>query len=93
MSNILSDIGVKTYYVMPTIGQFKVTITPEIDRYTKKLFYYTLNVGGHYDKCVNITIHPPDSSKSKELKLSWAEVQKKNCTINSQVIRGTATVQ
>jgi len=81
------------YYVIPTIGQFKVTITPQYNFYNKHIVDYTiLNVGGNVDKCVNITIHPKHSPRHKELLLSWAEVIDKDCTVNSQVIKGDATV-
>jgi hypothetical protein len=93
MASSRNDI-VSEYYVMPTIGQFKVTITEKKHPYnSSKLLHTTLNVGGHYDKCVNITILPPEARDSKELKLSWAEIHKKQCTVDSQVIRGTATVE
>lgn len=82
------------YYVIPTFGQFKITVTIQKHPYdNSKILHTTLNVGGPYDKCVNITIPPPDTHDNKELKLSWAEVQKKQCTVNSQVIRGSATVE
>jgi hypothetical protein len=84
----------KEFYVIPTIGQFKVTVTPHYDFYDKtKISFYILNIGGVSDKCVNITIHSEDSPRRKEFILSWAEVLGKGCTINSQVIRGDSTVQ
>jgi hypothetical protein len=84
----------REFYVIPTIGQFKVTVTTNYDFYDKhKINHYILNIGGNYDKCVNITIHPQDSQKSKELILSWAEVLGKECTTNSQIIKGDATVK
>lgn len=83
-----------TYYVIPTIGKFKVTITKEFDFYNKsKINHYILNIGGNYDKCVNITIHPEDSLKSKELILSWTEIIDKQCTVNSQIIKGQKTIE
>lgn len=82
------------YYVIPTIGQFKVTITPTYDRTdTQKVLFYVLNVGGNTDKCVNITLYPEDSPNSKELILSWTEVIDKSCTTDLQIIKGTATVE
>ena len=82
------------YYVIPTIGKFKITITPTYDFYDKKkINHYVLNVGGNYDKCVNITIHPENSPKNKELILSWTEVIGKECTLDGQIIKGDSTVQ
>jgi hypothetical protein len=84
----------KEFYVIPTIGQFKVTITPNYDFYNRtKINNYVLNVGGQMDKCVNITIHSEDSNKKEEMILSWAEVIGKNCTVDSEIIRGDATVK
>lgn len=81
------------FYVIPTIGQFKVTITPEYSsRDNSKIAYYILNVGGNFDKCVNLTLHPEDSSNSKKIILSWTEIIDKDCTIDSQIIKGPATI-
>lgn len=81
------------HYVIPTIGQFKVTLIPEYDaRNRSKISYYILNVGGKFDKCVNLTLHPEDSPDSKTILLSWTEIIDKECTVNSQIIKGNATV-
>jgi hypothetical protein len=56
----------KEFYVIPTIRQFKVTITPNYDFYNRtKINNYVLNVGGQMNTCVNITIHSEDSNKKK----------------------------
>lgn len=82
------------YYVIPTIGQFKVTITTVYDLYDRtKINHYLLNVGGNYDKCIFITIYPSESTKSEEIILSWAEVIDKECTVNSQIIKGHKTIE
>ena len=83
----------ETYYVIPTNGVFKITVTPYNDPRTNKLSYYVLNVGGDIDKCVNITIHSEDSKRSKELLLSWTEVIGKECSVDGQLIKGDSTVQ
>jgi hypothetical protein len=85
---------IKEYYVIPTIGKFKVTVTTTYDVYDKsKVLYYILNIGGAYNKCVNITIRPAESPRNKEIILSWAEVIGKLCTTNSQEIKGEATIE
>ncbi len=82
------------FYVIPTIGQFKVSVTPYYHFYDKtKIEYSVLNVGGGFDKCVNITYHSEDSPRNTEAILSWAEVINKSCTTDSQAIKGDATVK
>jgi hypothetical protein len=82
------------FFVIPAVGQFKVSITTEYNFYDKtKINHYVLNIGGNYDKCVNITIHPEESSRNKELILSWTEVINKMCTVDNQVIKGDATIK
>ncbi len=79
-------------YVLPSIGIFKVILTTQYHPYNnKKIMYYTLNVGGKYDKCVNITIPSEDDPNKEELKLSWAESEDKECSIDNNNIRGYAT--
>lgn len=81
-------------YVIPTTGLFKVTITPTFHPYNKeKLLYTVLNVGGNEDKCVNLTIHPSYSQKSKEIILSWTEVLHKECTVDQQKVKGVKTIE
>lgn len=81
------------HYIIPTIGQFKITITPEYNpRNKSNILYYILNVGGNFDKCVNLTLHPKDSPDSKKIILSWTEIIDKECTVNSQIIKGQATI-
>lgn len=81
------------YYVIPTIGKFKITITPEYDFFDKsKIAFYIINVGGNYDKCVNLTVHPEYSPYRDKIILSWAEVEDKECTVDSQLIKGSATI-
>lgn len=79
------------FYVIPTIGAFKVEIKHQI--YSEKLLYTTLSVGGNEDKCVNITIYPNNSPDSKKIILTWTEVIDKSCTVNSQVIKGNKTIE
>lgn len=82
------------FYVTPTIGQFKVSVTPYYNFYDKtKMEYSVLNVGGGFDKCVNLTYHPEDSPRSSEAILSWAEVINKSCTMDGQAIKGDATIK
>ena len=81
-------------YVLPTIGMFKVTYTHEYNPYDKtQIEYSVLNIGGDFDKCVNITIHPESSKKNKELILSWTEVIDKSCTTDGHIIKGEATTE
>jgi hypothetical protein len=83
----------KEFYVIPTIGTFKVTLSDVASYFDKtRIDHYILNIGGNFDKCVNITIHPEKSQREKEIILSWAEVIDKSCTVNSQIIKGDATV-
>jgi hypothetical protein len=78
--------------VISTIGSFKVSVTPYYNLYDKtKIEYSVLNVGGGFDKCVNITYHPEDSPCSTEAILSWTEVI--GCTTDSQAIKGDATIK
>jgi hypothetical protein len=82
------------FYVIPTIGQFKVSVTPYYNFYDKtQIEYSVLNVGGEFDKCVNLTFHAEGSPRSTEAILSWAEVINKSCTTDSQAIKGDATVK
>jgi hypothetical protein len=82
------------FYVIPSTGMFKVTVTPTYDRNNKnKLLYYVLNIGGNTDKCVNFTIHSEKSPNEKVILLSWTEVLNKECTIDSEAIKGNKTVE
>ncbi len=81
-------------YVIPTIGMFKVTYTHEYHPYNKtQIEYSVLNIGGDFDKCVNITIHPEGSERQTELILSWTEVLDKSCTTDRHIIKGDATTE
>lgn len=79
------------FYVIPTIGAFRVEINPQ--QFGDKILYTTLSVGGNTDKCVNLTIYPSNSSDSKKIVLSWTEVIDKSCTVNSQVVKGNKTIE
>jgi hypothetical protein len=81
------------FYVIPTIGTFKIQITPQYVRDSNKLLYTTLSVGGNVDKCVNLTIYPDDSPKRGTIVLSWTEVIDKSCTVSSQVVKGNKTIE
>lgn len=82
------------FYVIPTIGQFKVSVTPYYNLYDKtQMEYSVLNVGGGFDKCVNLTFHAESSPRRSEAILSWAEVIGKFCTTDGQAIKGEATVK
>lgn len=79
------------FYVIPTIGAFKVEVKPQ--KFSDKILYTTLSVGGNTDKCVNLTIYPSSSPDSKKIVLSWTEVIDKSCTVNSQAVKGSKTIE
>lgn len=81
----------RDFYVIPSIGKFKVSIREIPDpRNRDKIKYYTLRIGGK-DDCVNLSI--PANTDNKYAKLSYTETAGKDCTVNGAVIRGPASIE
>lgn len=85
---------IEEYYVISPVYTFKVSVIfVKHFRDFSKLLHTELTVRGNYDKCVNIIIPLPDAHNSKELKLSWKELQKNKCIVDKEIIKGTTTVE
>jgi hypothetical protein len=85
---------IEEYYIISPIYTFKVSvILVKHFRDSSKLLHTELTVRSNYDKCVNIIIPLPDEDNSKELKLSWKELQKNKYNVNKEIIKGTTTVE